>query len=140
MRPTRRSTKRKNGGATAYSGPRHCPMNNGECERRLVLLGPARHKITNTDAIARNSALTLADEQATLTAPAARGPPRERLGASSRHGHSMTQAREIRTTHKTQTQKKQQNKQQNTSNQQHNIRSGDAVATRGPLPADEHFP
>src|SRR3569833_1654133 len=96
MRPTRRSTKRKNGGATAYSGPRHCPMNNGECERRLVLLGPARHKITNTDAIARNSALTLADEQATLTAPAARGTSMVRLCASSRLGHSMSLARDIR--------------------------------------------
>src|SRR3569832_933988 len=140
MRPTRRSTKRKNGGATAYSGPRHCPMNNGECERRLVLLGPARHKITNTDAIARNSALTLADEQATLTAPAARGTPRERLGASSRHGHSMTQAREIRASRITHTHWLLLGMLLVASGLLLSIRSGDAVATRGPLPADEHFP
>src|SRR3569833_2241631 len=140
MRPTRRSTKRKNGGATAYSGPRHCPMNNGECERRLVLLGPARHKITNTDAIARNSALTLADEQATLTAPAARGTPRERFGASSRHGHSMTQAREIRASRITHTHWLLLGMLLVASGLLLSIRSGDAVATRGPLPADEHFP
>src|SRR3569623_1451753 len=140
MRPTRRSTKRKNGGATAYSGPRHCPMNNGECERRLVLLGPARHKITNTDAIARNSALTLAEEQATLTAHAARGTPRERLGASSRHGHSMTQAREIRASRITHTHWLLLGMLLVASGLLLSIRSGDAVATRGPLPADERFP
>src|SRR3569833_1881292 len=140
MRPTRRSTKRKNGGATAYSGPRHCPMNNGECERRLVLLGPARHKITNTDAIARHTALPRADEQATLTAPAARGTPRERLGASSRHGHSMTQAREIRASRITYTHWLLLGMLLVAGGLLLSIRSGDAVATRGPLPADERFP